>query len=249
MATVSVVMPCHNGEKHLRQAVDSVLAQTYEDWELLIIDDASTDGSAAIADEYCAKDSRVRLLHTKCSTGKPATPRNVGIEAAAGRFIAFLDCDDRWAPAKLEHQLPLFQQENCAAVFSFYKKMDTEGNVRSAVVTAPAAVDFDQLLDGNCIGNLTGIYDTAKVGKVYQKEINHEDYLMWLQMLKKGFIARNTGTVEAYYRESGTSVSGSKLKALGWTWDIYHKELGLPLLTSVGHFIKYAFKALDKRLK
>ena len=249
MATVSVVMPCHNGEKHLRQAVDSVLAQTYLDWELLIIDDASTDGSAAIAQEYCAKDSRVRLLHTKCSTGKPATPRNVGIEAAAGRFIAFLDCDDQWAPAKLEHQLSLFQQENCAAVFSFYKKMDTEGNVRSAVVTAPAAVDFVQLLDGNCIGNLTGIYDTAKVGKVYQKEINHEDYLMWLQVLKKGFIARNTGTVEAYYRESGTSVSGSKLKALGWTWAIYRQELGLPLLVSVGHFIKYAFKALGKRLK
>ena len=249
MATVSVIMPCHNGSVFLRQAADSVLAQTYEDWELLIIDDASTDGSAAIAQEYCTKDSRIKLLHTKCSTGKPATPRNVGIEAAVGRFIAFLDCDDQWAPAKLEHQLPLFQQENCAAVFSFYKKMDTEGNVRSAVVTAPVAVDFDQLLDGNCIGNLTGIYDTAKVGKVYQKEINHEDYLMWLQVLKKGFIARNTGTVEAYYRESGTSVSGSKLKALGWTWDIYRKELGLPLLVSVGHFIKYAFKALGKRLK
>ena len=249
MATVSVIMPCHNGSAFLRQAVDSVLTQTYQDWELLIIDDASTDGSVAIAEEYRARDGRIKLLHTKCSTGKPATPRNVGIEAAAGRFIAFLDCDDQWAPAKLEHQLPLFQQENCAAVFSFYKKMDTEGNVRSAVLTSPASVDFDQLLDGNCIGNLTGIYDTAKVGKVYQKEINHEDYLMWLQVLKKGFIARNTGTVEAYYRESDTSVSGSKLKALGWTWDIYHKELGLPLLVSVGHFIKYAFKALGKRLK
>ena len=249
MAIVSIIMPCHNGEKHLRQAIDSVLAQTYQAWELLIIDDASTDGSAAVAKEYCAKDSRIKLLHTKCSTGKPATPRNVGIEAAAGRFIAFLDCDDQWAPAKLEHQLPLFQQENCAAVFSFYKKMDIEGNVRSGVVTAPAVVDFDQLLDGNCIGNLTGIYDTAKVGKVYQKEINHEDYLMWLQVLKKGFIARNTGTVEAYYRESCTSVSGSKVKALLWTWAIYRKELGLPLMASVMHFIKYAFKALGKRLK
>ena len=249
MATVSVIMPCHNGEKYLRQAVDSVLAQTYVDWELLIIDDASTDESVVIAEEYCAKESRVRLLHTGRSTGKPATPRNVGIETAAGRFIAFLDCDDQWAPAKLEHQLPLFQQENCAAVFSFYKKMDAEGNVRPGVVTAPAAVDFNQLLDGNCIGNLTGIYDTAKTGKMFQKEVNHEDYLMWLQVLKKGFIARNTGTVEAYYRESGTSVSGSKLKALGWTWAIYRKELGLPLLVSVGHFIKYAFKALGKRLK
>ena len=77
-------MPCHNGEKYLRQAVDSVLAQTYVDWELLIIDDASTDESVVIAEEYCAKESRVRLLHTGRSTGKPATPRNVGIETAAG---------------------------------------------------------------------------------------------------------------------------------------------------------------------
>ena len=249
MATVSVIMPCHNGASFLRQAVDSVLAQTYGDWELLIIDDASTDDSAAIAEEYCSKESRIKLLHTEHSTGKPATTRNVGIEAAAGRFIAFLDCDDQWLPGKLEHQLPLFKQENCAAVFSFYKKMDAAGNVRSAVVTSPASVDFDQFLDGNCIGNLTGIYDTAKVGKVFQKEIHHEDYLMWLQVLQKGFIARNTGTVEAYYRESGTSVSGSKLKALSWTWDIYRKELGLPLGASVGHFIKYAFQGLSKRLK
>jgi len=249
MATVSVIMPCHNGAATLRQAVDSVLAQTFADWELLVIEDTSTDDSVAVIKEYCAKDSRIRLLHTPAPTGKPATPRNVGIEAASGRFIAFLDCDDQWLPGKLEHQLPLFEQQNCAAVFSFYKKMDASGNVRPAVVTSPASVDFDQLLDGNCIGNLTGIYDTAKVGKVFQKEIHHEDYLMWLQVLQKGFVARNTGTVEAYYRESGTSVSGSKLKALSWTWTIYRKELGLSLGASVLHFIKYAFKALSKKLK
>ncbi|MBR4683448.1 MAG: glycosyltransferase family 2 protein [Spirochaetia bacterium] len=249
MATVSVIMPCHNGSATLRQAVDSVLAQTYADWELFIVDDVSTDASAAIAEEYCAKDSRIKLLHTPAPTGKPATPRNVGIEAASGRFIAFLDCDDQWLPDKLEHQLPLFEKADCAAAFSFYKKMDSYGNVRPAVVTSPAVVSFDQLLDGNCIGNLTGMYDTAKVGKVFQKEIHHEDYLMWLQVLQKGFVARNTGTVEAYYRESGTSVSGSKLKALSWTWTIYRKELGLSFRASVLHFMKYAIKGLGKRLK
>lgn len=249
MATVSVIMPCHNGEKYLRQAVESVLAQSFASWELLIIDDASTDGSIAIAEEYCARDSRIKLLHTQHSTGKPATARNVGIKAATGRFIAFLDCDDQWLPQKLEHQLPLFEKADCAAVFSFYKKMDSSGNVRSAVVTSPAAVSFDQLLDGNCIGNLTGIYDTAKVGKVYQKKIHHEDYLMWLQVLQKGFVAYNTGTVEACYRESGSSVSGSKLKALGWTWAIYRRELDLSFIASAVHFIRYAFKGLSKRLK
>ena len=242
-------MPCHNGGIYLRQAMESVQAQTYADWELIIIDDASTDGSEAIAEEYCAQDSRIKLLHTQHSTGKPATTRNVGIKAATGRFIAFLDCDDQWLAGKLEHQLPLFDKPDCAAVFSFYKKMDAFGNVRPAVVTSPAVVSFNQLLDGNCIGNLTGIYDTAKVGKVYQKEIHHEDYLMWLKVLQKGFAAYNTGTVEAYYRESGSSVSGSKLKALSWTWDIYHRELGLPFASSLLHFTKYAFKGLGKKLK
>lgn len=249
MPAVSVIMPCHNGSSTLPQAVESVLAQSFGDWELLIVEDTSIDDSVALIEEYCAKDSRIKQLHTPIPTGKPATPRNVGIEVALGRFIAFLDCDDQWLPYKLEHQLPLFEKADCAAVFSFYKKMDAAGNVRPAVVMSPAVVSFDQLLDGNCIGNLTGMYDTAKVGKVYQKEINHEDYLMWLQVLQKGFVARNTGTVEAYYRESGTSVSGSKLKALSWTWTIYRKELGLSLGASVLHFIKYAFKALNKKLK
>ena len=127
--------------------------------------------------------------------------------------------------------------------------MDADGNVRPAVVTSPAVVGFDQLLDGNCIGNLTGIYDTAKVDKVYQKEIHHEDYLMWLKVLQKGFVARNTGTVEAYYRESGTSVSASKLKALAWTWAIYRQELGLPLGASLVHFFRYAVRGILKKVK
>ena len=173
----------------------------------------------------------------------------MGIAAATGRYIAFLDCDDIWLPQKLEHQIPLFEKPDCAAVFSFYKKMDADGNVRPAVVTSPASVSFVQLLDGNCIGNLTGIYDTAKVGKVYQKEIHHEDYLMWLKVLQKGFVARNTGTVEAYYRESGNSVSASKLKALGWTWNIYRRELKLPLVSSVVHFLNYSVKGILKRFK
>ena len=109
MATVSVIMPCHNGGKYLRLAVESVLAQTYAGWELLIIDDASTDGSVAVAEEYCSQDSRIQLIQTPASTGKPATPRNVGIKAATGRYIAFLDCDDMWLPQKLEHQLHLLR--------------------------------------------------------------------------------------------------------------------------------------------
>lgn len=249
MAQVSIIMPCHNGEKYIGKAIESVQAQTFTDWELLVIDDFSDDSSPAIVSSMAEKDSRIRLLRNERTTRMPATPRNVGIKAATGRYIAFLDCDDLWLPGKLSDQLPFFRDDSCAVVFSYYKKMDENGNLGSKTVLSPMSVDFKTLLRGNCIGNLTGIYDTEKVGKVYQKEIHHEDFLMWLEILRKGFIARNTGTEEGLYRISSTSVSGSKLKVFGWTWDIYRKELRLPLFTSVCCFMFYAVNGVLKFLK
>ena len=249
MAEVSIIMPCHNGAKTIQKAIESVLSQTFKDWELIVVDDFSTDGSVAVVEKLASLDSRIKSIKNTRTTHMPATPRNVGIKAASGRFIAFLDCDDAWACSKLERQLPLFGNPKCAVVFSFYKKMDSNGAVHDGVVTSPVFVGFKQLLDGNCIGNLTGIYDTAKVGKVFQKEIHHEDYLMWLEILRKGFIARNTCTVEAFYRENPQSVSGSKFKALSWTWNIYRRELGLGVISSSVHFVKYAVKGLCKKLR
>lgn len=249
MVTVSVIMPCHNGEKYIGKAIESVIAQTYPYWELLVIDDFSDDSTVEIVKAFAEKDRRIRLLHNEKSTRMPATPRNVGIKAASGRYIAFLDCDDLWLPGKLANQLPFFRDENCGAVFSYYRKMDENGNPGSKPVLSPMTVDFRTLLRGNCIGNLTGIYDTEKVGKVYQKEIHHEDFLMWLEILRKGFIARNTGTEEGLYRISSTSVSGSKLKVFGWTWDIYRKELRLPLPEAAFNFFCYAVNGVLKLLK
>jgi len=242
-------MPCHNGEKTIKDAIDSVLSQTYQNWELLVIDDCSTDNSVEIVREMMCSDSRIKLLHNLVCTKKPAAPRNVGIEAATGRFIAFLDCDDMWSCSKLEHQLPLFADRKCAVVFSYYRKMDEDGMEHDLVVKSPKKVDFSRLLKGNSIGNLTGIYDTKKVGKVYQKDIHHEDYLMWLEILRKGFCALNTNSVEAVYRESGESVSGSKLSVFSWTWNIYRRELALPLPVACWNFCCYAVKGVLKKLK
>ena len=246
---VSIIMPCHNGEKTIRDAIASVQNQTCENWELLVIDDDSSDASAEIVSNLASSDSRIRLLHVEKSTGLPATPRNVGIKAASGRYIAFLDCDDEWLPSKLEHQLPLFSVRNVAVVFSWYGKMSAEGSFHPEKINSPLFVSYAGLLTGNCIGNLTGIYDTEKVGKVFQKEIHHEDYLMWLEILRKGFFAMNTNTVEAVYRESDRAVSRNKMKVFRWTWNIYRHELNLPFLTAAGSFFRYACKALLKFLK
>ena len=249
MPQVSIIMPCHNGAETIADAIRSVQSQTFADWELLVVDDASSDNSATIVQKFAEADARIRLLYTEKSTGLPATPRNVGIEAASGRYIAFLDCDDEWLPTKLARQIPLFATRNVAVVFSYYGKMDERGGFHAEKIESPVFVSYEQLLGGNVIGNLTGIYDTEKVGKVFQKEIHHEDYVMWLEILRRGFSAVNTNTVEAIYRESKKSVSGSKFAAFGWTWRIYRRELGLPFFAAANYFARYAAKAVFKFLK
>ena len=104
-------------------------------------------------------------------------------------------------------------------------------------------------MKGNCIGNLTGVYDTQKVGKVLQKHIHHEDYVMWLQILSQGWTAQNTKTCEAVYREQRKSVSGNKLKVFSWVWNIYRNELKLSLVYSLYNFFFYALKAVCKFIK
>lgn len=243
---VSIIMPCRNGAKTIADAIRSVQSQTFSDWELIVVDDNSVDDSVSIISNFVKQDKRIVLLHNETPTGFPATPRNVGIKAARGRYIAFLDCDDEWLPTKLERQLPLFSVRNVAVVFSFYGKMNGQGLFHEKQIQSPAFVSHEKLLKGNCIGNLTGIYDTSKVGKILQKETHHEDYIMWVEILSKGFFAINTNTSEAIYRESGQSVSAGKLKSLQWTWKIYKKELNLPFFKACNCFFHYAMKGLLK---
>lgn len=246
MIKVSIIMPCHNGEKYIEEAIESVIQQHFTDWELLVILDNSTDKSEDIVKSFVQKDSRIKLLYNKNSVGKPYEPRNVGILNSTGRYIAFLDCDDRWEPTKLKTQVAYFDGEKYAIVYSDYKKMDESGVCRSGVIKGPAIVTYKKLLNGNCIGNLTGIYDTILVGKILQKDIHHEDYVMWLEILRKGYKAINTQTVEAVYRESLKSISGNKFKVFKWTWNILRKELHLSLGESILHFIFYSINGIRK---
>ena len=246
---VSVIMPVHNTERYVAQAIRSVLEQTFRNWELLVIDDCSTDGSAALIESLAERDARIRYLRTKASSGSPAVPRNLGIEHAKGKYIAFLDSDDVWLADKLERQIRLFRNPDTAIVYSNYEKISEEGVRAKRIVEAPACVGYETLLLGNVIGGLTGMYDTEKVGKVYQPTHPHEDYIMWLSILKRGYVARNTGTVEALHRVRKYSVSSNKLKALGWQWDIYRRVENLELLKSVVCFLHYAYKAFRKSRK
>lgn len=246
---VSIVMPVHNAERYLEEAIRSVMTQTYPHWELLVIDDASTDRSMDIASAMAAEDARIKVHKNPTPTGYPATPRNMAVELAKGRYIAFLDSDDMWLPGKLEHQLPFFSEsEKIGVVFSNYEKIDEDSERDNRVIKARKITDYKKLLLGNVIGNVTAIYDTERVDKVYFQKVRHEDYAMWLSILKRGYVARNTGEVMALYRVTGNSVSAHKLHLLSWQWSIYRNVEKLGLLRSAYCYANYAIRGFMKSL-
>lgn len=246
---VSVVMPVHNAGRYLEEAIRSVMAQTYSNWELLVVNDASTDDSVEIATRLAAEDSRIKVYDNPTPTGHPATPRNVAVSLAKGRYIAFLDSDDVWLPNKLEHQLPFFNEsDKIGVVFSDYEKVDEETTREDRVVKARKRTSYRQLLLGNVIGNLTAMYDVERVGKVYFVMVRHEDYAMWLSILKRGFIARNTGKVVALYRQSDNSVSARKMALLSWQWRIYRDVEHLNKFKAAYYYINYAIRGFYKSM-
>jgi len=245
----SIITPCYNDEKYIGEAIESVLGQSYQNWEMFVVDDCSTDNSAEIIRSYCEKDSRIRYYKTDFPTGSPVVPRNIAIEKANGRFIAFLDSDDVWFPTKLEEQIKLFSDKKTAVVFSNHEKINEEGERKNRMIVAPQKTTYTRLLKENCIRNSAGVYDTEKVGKVYLQNINYEDFVLWLEILKKGYIAQNTNTVEILYRIRKNSISDNKTRAAKWTWNIYRNIEKLGFFKSVYYFLNYCVRAGLKYLK
>ena len=246
---VSVIMPMYNAEPFVKYAIESVISQSYYNWELLIIDDCSKDNSAKIAKEYAEGDERIYYLKTERSSGSPCIPRNIGILRSSGRYIAFLDSDDVWLPNKLDRQLPLFDDLYTAIVFSNYEKMNEDGERHNRYIKVPAYTTYQQLLKGNVIGCVTAIFDTQKVGKIFFENIGHEDYVFWLAILKQGFIAKSVNSVTALYRVRHQSISSNKWKTLKWQWNIYVNIEKTGYIKAIYYFCCYAYKAFMKSRK
>ena len=249
LTQLSIIMPCYNSALYIRESIESFLSQRFKNWELLIIDDCSIDNSAEIIKHYCIKDHRIKYFKTDYPSGSPALPRNIGLENAVGRYIAFLDSDDIWLPDKLIKQFPLFLKESVAIVYSNYEKISNKGIRTHRAICAPTQVNYQKLLNGNVIACSTAMYDTEKTGVVRFQNFGHEDYIFWLSILKKGYIAENTNEVLALYRENINSVSYNKKRAIQWTWHIYRNIEKLSLLSCIYHFINYSTKGLLKFLK
>ncbi len=243
---VSIITPSYKSEKFILQTIESVFSQTYQNWEMIIVDDCSPDNANKIIGNYTKKDSRIKLIKLEKNIG-PANARNEGIKQAQGKYIAFLDSDDIWLPTKLEKQIIFMQDNDLAVICSSYHTIDEDGKkINTRVVKE--SFSYSDMLKSNHIGNLTGIYDCDKLGKIYMDDVGHEDYTLWLKVMKKVGITKAIIEPLAEYRILSNSLSGNKIKSAKWTWNIYRNIIGLNILKSSYYFIHYIVNALRKRV-
>ncbi|MDD9821205.1 MAG: glycosyltransferase family 2 protein [Nitrospira sp.] len=175
---VSVITPCYNAERFIAATIDSVLAQSVADWEMIVADDGSTDASPAIVASYATRDSRITLVTLNRHSGA-SHARNTAIQQARGRYLAFLDSDDLWLPDKLAKQLAFMTDHDLAFSYGSYQLIDTEGHSLGTFVTEPS-ITYASLLKTCSVGCLTAMYDTRKLGKLYLPDIEQrQDYVLW----------------------------------------------------------------------
>ncbi|AUC84410.1 glycosyl transferase [Polaribacter sp. ALD11] len=220
---VSIITPNYNSEKFIAQTLQSIRAQTYKNWELIIVDDCSTDKSLDIIEEYSKIDKRIKFLKLSENSGA-AVARNKAIKEANGNFIAFLDSDDLWLPKKLEKQLAFMVHNNYNLTYTSYNIISENDVAPKKTVFCKPELNYKQMLYSNKIGCLTAMYNSANLGKIYMPEIRkRQDYALWLKILKKEKMAYGFQEVLAFYRVRSNSISNNKMEMLKWNWILYKK--------------------------
>lgn len=237
MELVSIIMPCYNSQHFISEAIQSVINQSYVNWELIIVDDASKDQSIEIINQF--KDSRIKLFSLTENKGS-GFARNYATERALGKYIAFLDADDIWKANKLEIQIQFMKKKNYPVTFSFYELINEEGKHLNKKIISPTKINFNQLKYSNWIGNLTGIYDVDFFGKIPISLIKkRQDWILWLDIAKKVDYIFPVNESLAYYRIRKNSVSSNKLKLLQHNYDIYRVYHQMNPLQSFLAMIKF----------
>ncbi|MBC1564867.1 glycosyltransferase family 2 protein [Listeria booriae] len=244
---ISIIMPAHNAEAHIQAAIDSVLAQSWTDFELLILDDCSTDQTVALVQAYT--DPRIRLYMLEENLGAAGT-RNYGIRQAKGRYIAFLDSDDCWKPKKLELQRAFMQENKAALSYTAYDVMSPDGERITGHVDVPESVTYRYLLRNTIIGCLTVMIDTKQTGLVQMPIFKGaEDTATWLSILKKGHVAKGLTEPLALYRKGNASLSSNKFQMAKHIWQVYRKSQNMSVFTALTHFPFYLWNGLVKHLR
>jgi Glycosyltransferases involved in cell wall biogenesis len=246
---VSVIMPCYNASSYLKQSIESVLAQTYPNWELILVDDASTDNSLALAEKFSKQDSRIRCFAQNANSGIAAT-RNKALDEAKGRFVAFLDNDDLWHPRKLEIQVQWMLEKQIAFSYTAYNLMNANGSLLGKSIATAGNLQYNDYLKNTIIGCGTVMLDIQKVGKVRMPDYRtSEDMALWLSILHRGFVAYAIDEVLMTYRLRPNSASANKWKAAKDVWMVYRKHEQLSVFQSLYNFCGYVFNSIKKRVR
>ena len=242
---VSIIVPMYNAEKFIGKTIESVLAQTYQNWEMLIMNDVSTDNSLAIVSVYAKKDERIKIVNTEKNVGV-VKGRNFLIDLASGKYIAFLDADDYWHNEKLEKQIKFMKEKNASISCTEYTRVkENEEKINDVIIKEE--ISYNDMLKNNYLGCLTVIYDAEKIGKRYFKELEkNEDYVLWLEIVKDVNTIYGLKENLAYYRVLDNSRSSNKSKTAKVRWEIYRKIEKLSLLKSIYYFLHYAIRAVLK---
>lgn len=242
---ISVIMAAYNAEKTVGFAVDSVLKQTYENFELLVINDCSTDSTEKIVKEYAAKDARVKLITNPENLGVSLT-RLEGLKQAKGDWIAILDSDDAWMPEKLEKQISLQKRLNADVVFTAVTYIASDGKSLNWVLNVPESVNYKKLLKQNIITNSSAITKKDLFEQYYAiGDDMHEDFAIWLNILKAGYKAYAIDEPLTIYRVSVNSKSGNKFKSAVMNWKTY-RYMKMNIFSSAYYMCWYTVNGILK---
>jgi teichuronic acid biosynthesis glycosyltransferase TuaG len=224
----------------IQKSMNSVQKQEFQNWELIVVDDCSTDDTVGRVEEVSRNDPRIRLLRQPINSGVAAA-RNRGIEAADGRYIAFLDSDDYWLSNKLSMQVEILKSGANVVHTSYYRRLQ-DGTL--ALIQAQKLIRDWNFYLFNPIGNLTGIYDRKTIGLFKQQTVRHEDYLMWFQIVQRA--GHSVGIQEplAVYTVNSESLSGQKSKAAIWHWTLLRQYMKLRLDIAMFGFFVYAIRSI-----
>ncbi|MBO9473666.1 glycosyltransferase family 2 protein [Shimia sp. R10_1] len=247
MEMVSILMPAFNASNSISGSIKSVIAQSYSNWELLIVDDGSTDGTCRIATGMAEFDSRIHVFKLWENQGA-SYARNFGLNHAKGRYIAFLDADDFWHPNKLSQQINYMKEKDAALCFSAYTRIDDQDR-RLENVRVPSRISYHDLLKRNVIGCLTVVYDTTTIGKVPMPPFKRQqDYALWLSIIRRAGSAFGLDEDLAIYRVGKKTLSTNKVLAAQDIWRIFRQQERLNLLHAIYYFLHYSYFGLRYRL-
>lgn len=244
--SVSIIMPMFNSGRFIERAIQSVTEQTYDDWELLVVDDCSSDDSVDVVKRLVASERRITVTSLKANGGA-AVARNAGIEASSGRYIAFLDSDDRWEPLKLEKQVNFMEERNIAFSHTGFKRVDWASGDTLSHYLPPDRLTYDDMLYSNQVGCLTAMFDTKYLGRLAMPDIRkRQDYAMWLKLLREVDAVYGLNEILASYTVRDESISSNKFSLLKYNYSVFRDCEGFSPTTSLYYLLANTLRRIKR---